>query len=108
MVTSREASKCLANVLLLEPKTRQIFVDLGYPVKAAERLKVAHLIQVYIDLRLIRIKHDHREDELLNSRILFLMTYDTNLDFEELFDQHQLAESINAVRHDFTAVLIRN
>ncbi|KAL8941020.1 MAG: hypothetical protein Q9211_001996 [Gyalolechia sp. 1 TL-2023] len=39
MVTSREASKCLANVLLLEGKTRQMFVDLGYPAKAAQRLK---------------------------------------------------------------------
>lgn len=43
MVTSREASKCLANVLLLEGATRQMFVDLGYPVKAAQRLKVGHL-----------------------------------------------------------------
>ncbi len=40
MVTSREAAKCLANVLLLEGKTRQIFVDLGYFIKAAQRLKV--------------------------------------------------------------------
>lgn len=40
MLTSREASKCLANILLLESKTRQIFVDLGYPAKAAQRLKV--------------------------------------------------------------------
>ncbi|KAI4246519.1 MAG: hypothetical protein L6R40_001882 [Gallowayella cf. fulva] len=84
MVTSREAAKCLANVLLLESKTRQIFVDLGYPVKAAQRLK-----------------NDNREDELLNSRILFFMTYDTTLDFSKLFDECQLAESIhlNIVRH---------
>ena len=40
MITSREAAKCLANVLLLESKTRQMFVDFGYPVKAAQRLKV--------------------------------------------------------------------
>lgn len=43
MATSREASKCLANVLLLEGSTRQMFVDLGYPVRAAQRLKVGHL-----------------------------------------------------------------
>ncbi|KAL8927823.1 MAG: hypothetical protein Q9172_001196 [Xanthocarpia lactea] len=78
MVTSREAAKCLANVLLLEGKTRQIFVDLGYSIKAAQRLK-----------------NDNREDELLNSRILFLLTYDTTLDFSQLFDEYQLAESIN-------------
>ncbi|KAL8942060.1 MAG: hypothetical protein Q9216_001872 [Gyalolechia sp. 2 TL-2023] len=79
MVTSREASKCLANVLLLESKTRQIFVDLGYPTKAAQRLK-----------------SDNRDDELLNSRILFLMTYNTTLDFDDIFKDHQLAESINS------------
>ncbi|KAL8809044.1 MAG: hypothetical protein Q9223_003498 [Gallowayella weberi] len=78
MVTSREAAKCLANVLLLEKSTRQIFVDFGYPVKAAQRLK-----------------NDSREDELLNSRILFLITYDTTFDFSDLFDNYQLAESIN-------------
>ncbi|KAL9605154.1 MAG: hypothetical protein Q9219_000088 [cf. Caloplaca sp. 3 TL-2023] len=78
MITSREAAKCLANVLLLESSTRQVFVDLGYSVKAAQRLK-----------------NDNREDELLNSRILFLMTYNTNLDFDDIFKNHQLAESIN-------------
>ncbi|KAI4274318.1 MAG: hypothetical protein LQ337_004012 [Flavoplaca oasis] len=84
LVTSREAAKCLANVLLLESKTRQMFVDLGYPVKAAQRLK-----------------NDNKEDELLNTRILFLITYDTAFDFSELFDEYQLAESINLniVRH---------
>ncbi|KAL8679812.1 MAG: hypothetical protein Q9186_003928 [Xanthomendoza sp. 1 TL-2023] len=84
MVTSREAAKCLANVLLLESTTRQIFVDLGYPVKAAQRLK-----------------NDNREDELVNSRILFLITYDTTFDFSELLDDYQLAENIhlNILRH---------
>lgn len=42
-------------------------------------------------------QNDNREDELLNSRILFLMTYGTRLDFSALFDQQQLAESITAV-----------
>ncbi|KAL8738381.1 MAG: hypothetical protein Q9181_000803 [Wetmoreana brouardii] len=56
-----------------------MFADLGYAAKAAQRLK-----------------NDNREDELLNSRILFLMTYNTTLDFGELFDDYQLAESINA------------
>lgn len=49
MVTSREASKCLANVLLLESKTRQIFVDLGYPTKAAQRLKVDTSFDLPVD-----------------------------------------------------------
>ncbi|CAO1596496.1 MAG: hypothetical protein LQ349_003735 [Xanthoria aureola] len=84
MITSREAAKCLANVLLLESKTRQMFVDFGYPIKAAQRLK-----------------NDNREDELLNSRILFLLTYDTAFDFSQLFEEYQLAESINLniIRH---------
>ncbi|KAL8674338.1 MAG: hypothetical protein Q9168_001267 [Polycauliona sp. 1 TL-2023] len=84
LATSREAAKCLANVLLIESKTRQIFVDLGYPLKAAQRLK-----------------NVNREDELLYSRMLFLLTYETTFDFIQLFDECQLAESINLniVRH---------
>ncbi|KAI4206457.1 MAG: hypothetical protein LQ346_001083 [Caloplaca aetnensis] len=54
-----------------------MFVDLGYPVRAAQRLK-----------------NDNREDELLNSRILFLTTYNTTLDFDEIFKDHQLADGI--------------
>ena len=41
--TSREALRCLANALVLEPSTRQVFVDLDYAPKAAERLKVGGL-----------------------------------------------------------------
>ncbi|KAI9794113.1 MAG: hypothetical protein M1835_006794 [Candelina submexicana] len=78
LITSREALRCLANALFLEAKTRQIFVDMGYADKAAERLK-----------------NDNRDDEFLISRVLFLMTYDTNLDFERLIDEHHLADSIN-------------
>ncbi|MCJ1288860.1 hypothetical protein MMC34_000391 [Xylographa carneopallida] len=78
LTTARGALKCLANVMLLDPSTRQIFVVLGYAPKAAERLK-----------------NDNREDEFLASRLLFLTTYETNLDFEDLFENHQLAESIN-------------
>ncbi|EON68086.1 hypothetical protein W97_07234 [Coniosporium apollinis CBS 100218] len=78
LATSREALRCLANALLLQPQTRQIFVDLGYAKKAAERLKT-----------------DNRDDEFLVSRILFLLTYETDLNFEGLVEQHQLADSIN-------------
>lgn len=38
--TSQEALRCLANALLLEQETRQIFVDLGFAEKAADKLKV--------------------------------------------------------------------
>lgn len=35
---------------------------------------------------------------MLTSRVLFLSTYDTELDFDDLFNSHHLAESINQVR----------
>ena len=76
--TSREALRCLANAFLLNEPCRQIFVDLGYAPKAADRLKV-----------------DSRHDEFLVSRILFLLTYNTRLDMEALVNDRQLAESIN-------------
>jgi hypothetical protein len=76
--TSREALRCLANAFLLDEPCRQIFVDLGYAPKAARRLK-----------------NDNWDDEFLVSRILFLLTYNTKLDFEMLITQHQLADSIN-------------
>lgn len=76
--SSREALKCLANALLIKSKTRQMVVDLGYADKAA-----------------IKLRNDNREDELLNSRILFLVSYDKTLDFNELFDNNDLAGSIN-------------
>lgn len=53
-------------------------MDIGYAPKAAERLKV-----------------DDRDDEFLISRILFLLTYNTRVNFEELVKQNQLADSIN-------------
>lgn len=37
--TSQEALRCIANALLLEPKMRQVVVDLGYAPNAADRLK---------------------------------------------------------------------
>ena len=76
--TSREALRCIANALLLRPNMRQIFVDLGYPNKAAEKLK-----------------NQDTDDEFLLCRIFFLLTYETKLDFNHLFDDNSLAESIN-------------
>jgi Guanine nucleotide exchange factor synembryn len=78
-VSSLEALRCLANAMLLEPKTRQIFVDLGYCGQAAERLK-----------------NQDSDNEFLICRILFLTTYDSNLDFDPLFDGNSLGESINS------------
>ncbi len=75
---SREALRCLANSFLLHEPARQTFVDHGYAPKAAERLKV-----------------DDRDDEFLISRMLFLCTYNTELDFEELVSQNQLDDTIN-------------
>jgi hypothetical protein len=61
-----------------------MFVDLGYEQKACNKLK-----------------NDNRDDEFLVSRIIFLTTYDSNLDIEKLIDQYHLAENIclNISRH---------
>ncbi len=77
--TSKEALRCTANALFLAPKLRQAFVDLDCPSKAAERLK-----------------NQDTDDEFLLSRILFLLTYQTQFDFGKLFDDHGLAESVNS------------
>ena len=42
-------------------------------------------------------QHDNRDDEFLGSRLLFLCTYDTKLDFDELFANNDLADSIDNV-----------
>jgi hypothetical protein len=76
--TSREALRCIANALLLRPNLRQVFVDLDFPPKAAEGLK-----------------NQDTDDEFLLCRIFFVLTYETKLDFDALFDNHSLGESIN-------------
>lgn len=82
--TSRNALRCLANALLLRPDTRQMFVDLGYEQKACNKLK-----------------NDSSDDEFLVSRVIFLTTYNTNIDLQKIIDQHHLAENIcqNVARH---------
>lgn len=77
--TSQEALRCIANALLLKPNTRQILVDLDYAPKAA-----------------IKLKGDDIDNEFLLSRILFLLSYDTNVNYEKLVKEQQLAESINS------------
>ena len=69
----------MANALLLNEPSRQTFVDMGYATKAAERLKLGNI-----------------DDEFLLCRILFLLTYGTNVDFVILVNEHALAHSLNA------------
>lgn len=71
---SRAALGCLANALLLTPPTRQIFVDLNYQTKACGLLKCGHA-----------------DDEFLVSRVLFLTTYETNIDLVKLLTHDGLA-----------------
>lgn len=52
-------------------------MDLGFAPKAADRLKL-----------------DDLDDEFLVSRLLFLLTYNTRVDFSDLVKSHELAESI--------------
>ena len=70
--------------MLLRAETRQIFVDTGYMSKACGKLK-----------------NDNRDDEFLVSRILFLTTYNTNIDIAKLIDEDKLAENVclNISRH---------
>ncbi|KAH7133291.1 guanine nucleotide exchange factor [Dactylonectria estremocensis] len=84
MITSRAALRVLANAMLLKPETRQIFVDSGFASRACKELKTKNF-----------------DDEFLVSRILFLTTYGTTIDFKELIDKHQLAQCIidNLSRH---------
>ncbi|KAF2626224.1 hypothetical protein BU25DRAFT_492351 [Macroventuria anomochaeta] len=79
VAVSQEALRCIANAFLLQPKARQILVDLGHGPDAAERLKSESI-----------------DDEFLISRILFLTTYGANLDYTELVNEHHLADNINA------------
>ncbi|KAI2792388.1 hypothetical protein POX_b02425 [Penicillium oxalicum] len=74
----RAALRCVANALLLDTNMRQAFVDTGYGGKLAERLKT-----------------ENSEDEMITSRILFLSTYDSNLDFDALIKNHSLGDNVN-------------
>ncbi|KAJ5895124.1 hypothetical protein N7495_006815 [Penicillium taxi] len=74
----RAALRCIANALLLDESMRQVFVDTGYAGKLAEVLKT-----------------NNSEDEMITSRILFLSTYNTDLDYKNLIDNHSLADNVN-------------
>ncbi|KAI4841885.1 hypothetical protein E4T44_07626 [Aureobasidium sp. EXF-8845] len=76
-LAAHTALRCLCNILLLAEPLRQTFVDGGYPRKALERMK----------------KFD---DSFIPARLLFYCTYGTNLDFDNLFCDFELAETIIA------------
>lgn len=62
-----------------------MFVDLHYEQKSCQKL----------------VKNDSRDDEFLVSRVIFLTTYNTNVNIEKLIDDYHLAENIclNVSRH---------
>ncbi|KAL4784833.1 guanine nucleotide exchange factor [Aspergillus varians] len=72
------ALRCVANALLLDGRMRQLFVDTGRGGKLAEILKC-----------------DSSEHEMVISRILFLSTYETNMDFDNLIRNHSLGDNVN-------------
>ncbi|KAL2827419.1 guanine nucleotide exchange factor [Aspergillus cavernicola] len=74
----RAAMRCVANALLLDSNMRQLFVDTGRGGKLAEMLKC-----------------DSSDDEMVISRILFLSTYDTDMDFDALINDHALGDNVN-------------
>ncbi|KAF4981232.1 hypothetical protein FZEAL_2920 [Fusarium zealandicum] len=75
--TARAALRVLANAMLLNADCRQIFVDKEFAPRACNELK-----------------KENYDDEFLVSRVLFLLTYGTNVDLEDLIDKHHLAERI--------------
>lgn len=77
----REALRCLANAMLLQPNTRQTFIEYELPPK------LARIFSEISDF----------DDEFLCSRILFLLTYETSYDFTPLIQDQTLADSIAKV-----------
>ncbi|KOS23338.1 Synembryn-like protein [Escovopsis weberi] len=82
--TARAAQRVLANAMLLRPETRQIFVDKACAAKACSELET-----------------DNWDTEFLVSRVLFLSTYGTSINLEDLITNHRLADRIvdNLGRH---------
>jgi hypothetical protein len=78
------ARRVLANAMVLKPVTREIFVNKGFAPNACQGLNGGSF-----------------DDEFLNSRILFLSTYGTNVDLKKLIDDDKLADRIseNLARH---------
>lgn len=76
---SREALRIIANALLLKPPTRQMLADLSSGGQ---------------DLLTRPGAFESVEDEFLSGRVLFLLTYGTNVDFESLVADHGLASKL--------------
>ncbi|KAI6367642.1 hypothetical protein MCOR25_004864 [Pyricularia grisea] len=77
--TSRNALRCLANAMLLQPSCRQELVGLGYHIKACAKLA-----------------SDSWDDEFLISRVLMLAANAGKIDHEALITQYGLAELVAA------------
>ena len=95
---SQEALRCIANALLLVPKTRQILVDLGHGPHAVDKLKV---VAIWFTSQepltfLTPAQSESIDNEFLASRVLFLMTYDADLDYAKLVHENHLADYLNA------------
>ncbi|KAG6046719.1 hypothetical protein E4U17_007790 [Claviceps sp. LM77 group G4] len=82
--TAREALRVVSNAMLLKSETRQMFIRQGYAAQACDQLS-----------------SESWDDEFLLSRILFLCTYGTDIDFKALIEDHQLANHTiyNLERH---------
>ncbi|PKY05936.1 hypothetical protein P168DRAFT_303631 [Aspergillus campestris IBT 28561] len=81
----RAALRCVANALLLVPQTR------GYLMATRRGGRLAEML-----------KCDSSDDEMVISRILFLLTYGTNQsEYEHILNQHGLGDSVyyQIVRH---------
>ncbi|GJJ78155.1 hypothetical protein EMPS_10514 [Entomortierella parvispora] len=79
---SKEALKCLANVLLLKPITKPIFERLEGHVQCCQLLKRPHL---------------SNESQFLFNRILFLVTFDAITIVKSLIDDHNAVSNIGVV-----------
>lgn len=75
--SSLEAARIIANALLLQDTTQQIFADLGYT-----NLLVGFYSQ------------NSANHEFIGGRILFLLTYKSNVDFDDLIQHHELTKNI--------------
>lgn len=74
---SQESLRCIANALLLLPSTRRHSLTLDLDKKATDALQDATI-----------------DEEFLLSRILFLLTYDAQIDLPILISDHRLVDSI--------------
>jgi len=78
-VTSLEAARIIANALLLRDEMQQILADLNH---------TDHVVEFYSQPSI--------DQEFVGGRILFLLTYKSNVDFVALIESHQLLDRIGA------------